>query len=112
MRQSTFARAVRPRRRRRGSTVTEQRRTLHQQSPRQERSPDMRRSLRSVLALLLFVPALVCAQTTPTADEIIARYAQRIGGADRIRLIQSIRRSGRFYGGGGFEAEVTNENKR
>jgi photosystem II stability/assembly factor-like uncharacterized protein len=72
----------------------------------------MRRSLRSVLALLLFVPALVSAQTTPTADEIIARYAQRIGGADRIRLIQSIRRSGRFYGGGGFEAEVTNENKR
>src|ERR1019366_10687513 len=74
------------------------------------RNPEMRRSFCFVLALLLFVPARASAQTTPTADRIIARYAERIGGADRIRAIQSVRRSGKFYGGGGFEAEVTYEN--
>ena len=72
----------------------------------------MRRFVRPVLALLLFVAGRGSAQATLTADEIIARYAQRIGGADRMRAIQSVRRSGKFFGGGGFEAEVTNENKR
>ena len=72
----------------------------------------MRRFVRPVLVLLLFVAGRASAQTTLTADEIIARYAQRIGGADRMHAIQSVRRSGKFYGGGGFEAEVTNENKR
>jgi photosystem II stability/assembly factor-like uncharacterized protein len=47
-----------------------------------------------------------------SADEIIARYAQRIGGGERLRAIQSVRKSGTFYGGGGFEAKVTNENRR
>jgi hypothetical protein len=72
----------------------------------------MRLFFRPMFALLMFVAAGANAQSTPTADEIIARYAQRIGGADRIRSIQSVRRSGKFYGGGGFEAEVTYENKR
>ena len=72
----------------------------------------MRRSFRPVLVLLLFVAGRASAQATLTADEIITRYAQRIGGADRMRAIQSVRRVGKFYGGGGFEAEVTNENKR
>jgi photosystem II stability/assembly factor-like uncharacterized protein len=69
----------------------------------------MRRSLLPLLAVTLFVSTSASGQT---ADEIIARYAQRIGGADRIRAVQSVRRSGKFYGGGGFEANVTNENKR
>ena len=76
----------------------------------------MQRPHRSLLALLTFAAAAtatgVHAQATPNADAIIARYAARIGGADRIRAIQSVRRSGKFYGGGGFEAEVTYENKR
>jgi photosystem II stability/assembly factor-like uncharacterized protein len=72
----------------------------------------MRRSLRFALALVVLLSGRASAQATLTADEIIARYAQRIGGADRVRAIQSVRRIGKFYGGGGFEAEVTYENKR
>ncbi|MGH7656327.1 MAG: VPS10 domain-containing protein [Gemmatimonadaceae bacterium] len=74
----------------------------------------MRRSLRSLLALLTLVaaPPVAGAQTTLTADAIIARYAERVGGADRLHAIQSVRRTGKFYGGGGFEAEVAYENKR
>ena len=74
----------------------------------------MRRSLRPLLAFLTFAAAGAGAraQTTLTADAIIARYAERIGGLDRIHAIQSVRRTGKFYGGGGFEAEVAYENKR
>jgi hypothetical protein len=57
-------------------------------------------------------PALARGQATPTADEIIARYVQRVGGAERLSAVLSVRRSGKFYGGGGFEAVVTNENRR
>ena len=72
----------------------------------------MRRSLRFALALVVLLSVRASAQAAATADEIIARYAQRIGGADRIRAVQTVRRIGKFYGGGGFEAEVTYENKR
>ncbi|HEU4993167.1 MAG TPA: hypothetical protein VFT29_00015 [Gemmatimonadaceae bacterium] len=68
----------------------------------------MRSILRSALALLI-VAAPLQAQTV---DEIITKYQQRIGGADRIQAIHSVRRTGKFYGGGGFEAQVRNENKR
>ena len=47
-----------------------------------------------------------------SVDEIIGKYQQRIGGAQRLQSIQSLRRSGKFYGGGGFEAQVKNESKR
>ena len=66
----------------------------------------------SLLALSLIVAAPAHGQSMPTADEIIARYVQRIGGAARLRAVQSVRKSGTFYGGGGFEAAVTNENRR
>ena len=66
----------------------------------------MRRS--PLLALGAFAIAIVAAslpasaQATPTADEIIARYTQRVGGAERLRAVQSVRRHGKYYGGGGF----------
>ena len=31
---------------------------------------------------------------------------------ERLRAVQSVRKSGKLYGGGGFEAVVTNENRR
>lgn len=47
-----------------------------------------------------------------TADEIIAKYIKTIGGAENIAAIKTIRMSGKFTGGGGFEAAVLQENKR
>ncbi|HMA40497.1 MAG TPA: hypothetical protein VKP10_10490, partial [Gemmatimonadales bacterium] len=47
-----------------------------------------------------------------SADDIIARYLRAVGGAQRIAAVQTLRRVGTFYGGGGFEAAVTQENKR
>jgi len=62
-----------------------------------------------VLAGLAIVAAPLSAQT---ADSIIARYVQTIGGTARLQAVQSLRRTGRFTGGGGFEAVVVQENKR
>jgi hypothetical protein len=47
-----------------------------------------------------------------TADEIIAKYIKTIGGAQKIEAIKTLRRIGKFTGGGGFEAAVVQENKR
>ena len=47
-----------------------------------------------------------------TADEIIAKYIQKIGGIERLQAIKTMRSTGKFVGGGGFEAVVVIENKR
>jgi len=47
-----------------------------------------------------------------TADSLIAKYIQASGGMARIQALQSLRRTGKFSGGGGFEAVVVQENKR
>src|SRR5262245_51987042 len=68
----------------------------------------MRKTLLASLALSLSASA-VHAQSV---EDIVARYIQRVGGLDRIQSLQTISRTGTFYGGGGFEARVHNENKR
>ena len=75
----------------------------------------MRRCLLlSVLACMVstVVAPRAGAQAQPSADDIIGRYTQRMGGAERLRAVQSVRRRGKYYGGGGFEAELTYENRR
>src|SRR5258705_7315765 len=67
----------------------------------------MRKAL--VLAGLAIVAAPLSAQTV---DSILSKYVQTIGGAARIQAVQTLRRTGRFTGGGGFEAVVVQENKR
>src|SRR5258708_35810104 len=67
----------------------------------------MRKAL--VLAGLAIVAAPLSAQTV---DSILSKYVQTSGGAARIQAVQTLRRTGRFTGGGGFEAVVVQENKR
>ncbi len=47
-----------------------------------------------------------------TVDEIIGKYVQTVGGAEAIRSVTSLKRAGKFIGGGGFEAPLLQENKR
>jgi photosystem II stability/assembly factor-like uncharacterized protein len=47
-----------------------------------------------------------------TADDIIAKYISTVGGKDRIAAVTSLKRTGKFTGGGGFEAQVLEENAR
>jgi len=68
---------------------------------------------RSILALSLAAFAL-CAMplSAQSVDSLIAKYIQASGGVARIQALQTLRRTGKFTGGGGFEAVVVQENKR
>jgi hypothetical protein len=68
----------------------------------------MRRIL-SLLALLSLFAAPAAAQSV---DEIIAKYLKTVGGMEKIQAVQTLRRTGKYIGGGGFEADVMQENKR
>jgi hypothetical protein len=68
----------------------------------------MRRFLLGIAGLALFAMPV----SAQTADEIIAKYIKTIGGMEHIQAVKSLRRTGTFSGGGGFEAAVVEENKR
>jgi|GEM_PF-19269 len=74
----------------------------------------MRRILAIVVSWCALVAGAALAQqtATPTADEIIARYIKAVGGRERIMAVQTLRRTGKFIGGGGFEAPYSMESKR
>src|SRR2546425_12017675 len=57
-------------------------------------------------------PPLPMPLSAQTADDIIARYIKTVGGMERIQAVTTLRRTGRFTGGGGFEATVIQESKR
>jgi hypothetical protein len=68
----------------------------------------MRRIVTACAAALL-LSATAAAQT---ADEIVAKFVKTVGGMERIQAVKSLRRTGRYNGGGGFEAVIVEENKR
>lgn len=71
----------------------------------------MRRILLAVAGLGLF--AVRAAAATPqSADEIVQSYLTAIGGMEKIQAVKTLLRTGKYIGGGGFEAPVTQENKR
>jgi outer membrane lipoprotein-sorting protein len=68
----------------------------------------MRRAITALLGLILAAVPLAA----QTADEIVQKYIKTIGGMEKIQAVQSLRRSGKFEGGGGFEAQIVEENRR
>jgi hypothetical protein len=68
----------------------------------------MRRFLLGILGLVMFVMPV----SAQTAEEIINNYIKTIGGMDKIQAVKTLRRTGKFIGGGGFEAAILEENKR
>ena len=76
------------------------------------RNPSPARLMRSIVPIL----AVLLLRATPlkaqTADDIISKYIARVGGIEKIQAARSVRRSGTFIGGGGFEALVVQENRR
>ncbi len=69
------------------------------------------RKITGTLAGLL-LGAAAAAQTAQTADGIVSKYIETIGGMDRIEAIRTLKKLGRFTGGNGREARVVEENKR
>jgi hypothetical protein len=68
----------------------------------------MRRVLLGVVALALLATSV----SAQSAEEIVGKYIKTIGGIEKIRAVKTLRRTGKFTGGGGFEAVVIQENKR
>jgi hypothetical protein len=66
----------------------------------------------AVLSVLACLASLAGSLQAQTADEVIAKYVTAVGGADKIRAVTTLKRSGKFIGGGGFEAPYTQESKR
>src|SRR5436189_5411016 len=65
------------------------------------------------VALMIAISALSAAMAAAqTADDIVAHYVKAVGGMDKIQPVKSLRRSGKFIGGRGFEAVIMQENKR
>ena len=64
----------------------------------------------------LLVPAALVLYGVPlsaqSVDSIIGKYIQASGGMPKIQALQTLRRTGKYTGGGGFEAVVIQENKR
>ncbi|HTY37869.1 MAG TPA: hypothetical protein VMH23_12200 [Bacteroidota bacterium] len=69
-------------------------------------------STRTVFTTLLGLVLLSGSALAQTADELIAHYVKAIGGAEKIGAIRTLRRTGKYIGGGGFEAPIVEENKR
>lgn len=68
----------------------------------------MRKVLLGIVGLMFFaLPA-----AAQSADEIVAKYIKTIGGMEKIQAIKTMRQTGKFTGGGGFEAVIISENKR
>jgi hypothetical protein len=65
-------------------------------------------------AIIILIGWTLSASTVmaQTAEEIVAKYVRAIGGMDKITAVTSLRQTGKFIGGGGFEAPVLEERKR
>ncbi len=68
--------------------------------------------MRRILVLLAILPLFAAPAAAQTVDEIIAKYLKTVGGMEKIQAVQTLRRSGKYVGGGGFEADILQENKR
>ncbi|HEX4589351.1 MAG TPA: hypothetical protein VH120_05445, partial [Gemmataceae bacterium] len=64
---------------------------------------------------LLVIVGLACCAVparAQTADEIVAKYVASIGGMDELQSVKTLRRTGKTLGGMGFEAKLSQENRR
>jgi hypothetical protein len=70
---------------------------------------------RTITALVLSGAPLLAqapAAAPPSVDDIVGKYVEKVGGIQKIEAVKTLKRSGKFRGGGGFEAKVLEENKR
>ncbi|HEX8150297.1 MAG TPA: hypothetical protein VF591_24145 [Pyrinomonadaceae bacterium] len=68
--------------------------------------------MRKLLLAAACVAALAARAPAQTADEIVEKFIKTVGGMEKIQAVKSLRRTGKYTGGGGFEAALVEENKR
>ena len=75
-------------------------------------SSNWRSTVRNILSSLCAMMLVAISLPAQSVDSLIAKYVQASGGMARIQALQTLRRTGKFTGNGGFEAVVVYENKR
>src|SRR5713101_6156433 len=68
--------------------------------------------MRRILVLVAALASFAVPASAQTVDEIVGHYLKTVGGLEKIQAVQTLRRTGKDIGGGGFEAVVVQENKR
>ncbi len=68
--------------------------------------------MRRITFLLVIFASFALPVSAQSVDEIVGHYLKTIGGMQKIQAVQTLRRTGNYIGGGGFEAVITQENKR
>src|SRR5437870_10567668 len=68
--------------------------------------------MRHAVIVLIAVSCLGVFAQAQTAEELVNKNIQAKGGLEKIKAITSVRMTGKFEGGGGFTAKVSQENKR
>ena len=68
--------------------------------------------MRRVLFMLAGLALIAMPASAQIAEEIVAKYIKTVGGPEKIEAVKTLRRTGKFFGGGGFEASVLEQNKR
>lgn len=68
--------------------------------------------MRRIPVLIATLVLLALPASAQSVDDIIAHYLKTVGGIEKIQSVKTLRRTGKFIGGGGFEAAVLQENKR
>jgi len=68
--------------------------------------------MRKLLLALACLAALAAPASAQTADEIVEKFIKTVGGMEKIQAVKSLRRTGKYTGGGGFEAQLVEENRR
>src|SRR5580700_3216215 len=69
-------------------------------------------SMRHALILLIAVCCFGVFSYSQTADELIAKNIEARGGIEKMKAIKNVRMAGKFEGGGGFTASISQENQR
>jgi hypothetical protein len=65
-----------------------------------------------LILLVVLSTGIAGSAAAQTVDQIVSNYLKNVGGIDKIKSVKTLRRTGKFVGGGGFEATVLQENKR
>jgi hypothetical protein len=68
--------------------------------------------MRRIILTMVILQLLTAALVAQTADEIISKYIKTVGGLKKIQSAKTLIHTGKFIGGGGFEAVIRSENKR
>src|SRR5256884_3792445 len=68
--------------------------------------------MRHAVIVLIAVSCLGVFAQAQTAEELVNKNIQAKGGLEKIKTITSVSMTGKFEGGGGFTAKVSQENKR